>query len=75
MSASVRLVPCRSDVTDYNERCLKVNEDSKDQCVVLTKTVLRNCCHLVNYSSLLQIILHHSCQFGRAILRTFLRAN
>ena len=40
-SASLRLVPCkikrRTDVTDCNKRCLKVNEDSKDQWEVSDK--------------------------------------
>ena len=38
---------------------------------VPTTTILCIFLHLVNYSTFLKIILRHTCQFGRAIGRTF----
>ena len=38
---------------------------------VSTMTILCIFLHLVNYSTFLKIILRHTCQFGRAIERTF----
>ena len=40
--------------------------------------IFRFCCHLVyNYSIFLQIILHHTCQFGHTIALgwTYFKAN
>ena len=36
-----------------------------------TMTILCIFLHLVNYSTFFKVILRHTCQFGRAIGRTF----
>ena len=40
-----------------------------------TTTILRICRRLVNYSTFFQIVLCHTCQFGRAIGGSFLAGN
>ena len=37
--------------------------------------ILRSCCNLINHLTFLQIILHHTCQFGHAIGQTSLETN
>ena len=38
-------------------------------------TILHICRHLLNCSTFLQIILGHTCQFGQAKEKTFLKTN
>ena len=64
-----------SDVFDCKKGIAKQTKILKMIGELSTTTILRICRHIVNYSSFLQIIPRHTCQFARAVRRTFLEEN
>ena len=59
------------------KRYCEATEDSEGDWgqQIETTTILRICCHLVDYSTFLSIILRHTSQFGLAIGRPFQEEN
>ena len=59
------------------KRYCEATEDSEGDWgqQIETTTILRICCHLVDYSTFLSIILRHTSQFGLAIRRPFQEEN
>jgi len=64
-----------SNVSDCEKGITKQLKILKVIGQLSTTTILRICRYLVDYSTFLQIILRHTCQFGRAIRRTFSEEN